>query len=183
MIKYFFCTTVSATLLLFSCGSPTTTETESEQTGQRIERDQIPETQQLQETIMEENMEPTVEAADNTANPVQPADNTRQNNPQNNKEINKITVSFISIGEGIDLDAAESYKSYIDNWKSASGKTLSYETIYWGREGETDYCLDMSSISDNESKKLLLETQERFKDNTLVQIETNQACKESRIRK
>lgn len=172
MIKYIFCAFLPAVITVQSCGSQSN-NTESK-SPVKVEQGEIPETPKIEEDTSTKNSD----VQDQTA----PANEPRQA-AQSKKEIEKITVSFISIGEGIDYEAMKNYKDFLENWKSSSGKELSYETIGWGREGETDFCVDMTNISDNESKRFLSETRDRVKDNSLVQIETNQQCKESRIRK
>jgi hypothetical protein len=182
MIKYIFCAFLPAAIALTSCGSPTNTE--NEQSPVTEERGEIPETSQWEEPVADESAHDNERISEGSSTDQTEIKNeTRQRPPQNKKEIEKITVSFISIGEGIDYERMTGYQEVLENWKSAAGKTLSYESIGWGREGETDFCIDMTNISDTESKKFLSETRERFKDNSLVQIETNQECKESRIRK
>jgi hypothetical protein len=181
MIKFFFCAILPATITLQSCGSQNNS-TETNQPPVIVNQDEIPETAQIEGSATDTAIYNESPVSGNEGSEVI-QNEPRQSNPQTKKEIEKITVSFISIGEGIDFEAMTNYKDFIDNWKSSVGKSVSYETIGWGREGETDFCIDMTNISDSESKKFLAETREKIKNNSLVQIETNQQCKESRIRK
>lgn len=180
MLKYFICAFLPASIAIHSCESSRNTNTD--QPPISVQQQDIPETPQIQEGMGDTTGNNGVNG--NTSNSGEEIQNgTRQGQQQSTKELNKITVSFISIGEGIDIEASENYKSFLDNWKSSIGKSITYETIYWGREGETDFCIDMTNISDSESRRLLSETRERVKNNSLVQIETNQECKVSRIPK
>ena len=185
MITSRICVFLIAGMIFASCGSPQTAE--HEDTTNNTTQEKIAETPELEGTTLDTSYSTVTESADNvsdekTAATTPPVDEKRISQ-STSKEIEKINVSFFSIGEGIDFDALKEYKSFIDSYKTASGKSLTYETINWGREGETDFCFDMTNISDNESKKFLNETREKLKDNKLVNIELNQKCKEQRIRK
>ena len=182
MIKYLLCAFLPAIVAIQSC-SPQNNNQETEQSTVTVQQDEITETPQLQETTADTSVTTGSETTPVVTSGADNVSDEKQSNTQTKKEIENIVVSFISIGEGIDFEVAESYKQFIDTWKSASGKSVTYETVNWGREGETDYCIDMTNISDNESKKFLSETQQRLKNNNLVKIDTNQKCREARIRK
>lgn len=181
MLKTIFSAVLPAAITFFSC-NPNQNASNTDQESITEQSAELPEDTPTGTSTTDTTMQIDTSAT--------PPDNVRvdETNPnpsrqtQNKKEIEGITVSFISIGEGIDGEAFKAYKAYLDNW-SASGKKPTYETIGWGREGETDLCIDMRNVSDADAKKLLAETKQRLKDNTLVQVETNQPCKESRIRK
>lgn len=57
-----------------------------------------------------------------------------------NKKFCTLKVSFGSRGAGIDQKTAEKVKTYLDS----NADKLSYARADWGREGEYDYCLDIT---------------------------------------
>ncbi len=57
-----------------------------------------------------------------------------------NKKFCTLKISFGSRGAGIDEKTAERMKAYLD----ANTDKLSYTRADWGREGEYDYCLDIT---------------------------------------
>ncbi|MCL4816388.1 MAG: hypothetical protein HND27_06745 [Bacteroidetes bacterium] len=72
-------------------------------------------------------------------------------------------ISFYSIGEGINTEALEKFESFLTDFLMKNKlNNIGEEKIYWGREGEIDYCIsftnvNQSIISDfiNQTKKLL----------------------------
>jgi hypothetical protein len=63
-----------------------------------------------------------------------------------------MNVSFRSIGAGIDR---KSYKSFL-LFK------LTYEQIFWGREGEMDYCFHYQGLNEKQIVKFEKEIKELF---------------------
>jgi hypothetical protein len=61
----------------------------------------------------------------------------------------RLIVSFISKGAGTDSEKRTAFLAYVDGHQSKPA----YKTVRWGREGETDYCFNLSEIS---AKKDLL---------------------------
>ena len=61
----------------------------------------------------------------------------------------RLIVSFISKGAGTDSQKRTAFLAYVD------GHALkpTYKTVTWGREGETDYCFNLSELK---SKKDLV---------------------------
>jgi len=55
----------------------------------------------------------------------------------------RLIVSFISKGAGTDSDKRTAFLAYVD------GHALkpAYKTVTWGREGETDYCFNLSELT------------------------------------
>ncbi len=62
----------------------------------------------------------------------------------------RLIVSYISKGAGTDGTKRTAFLSYVD------GHALkpAYKTVTWGREGETDYCFNLSELS---SKKDIID--------------------------
>ncbi len=55
----------------------------------------------------------------------------------------RLIVSFISKGAGTDSQKRTAFLAYVD------GHALkpAYKTVTWGREGETDYCFNLSELT------------------------------------
>ena len=64
----------------------------------------------------------------------------------------RLVISFQSPANGIDKDADAKLTNYIANY----GKVLAIEKVYWGMEGERDYCFKLSELSKNEQGKFIL---------------------------
>jgi hypothetical protein len=58
----------------------------------------------------------------------------------------RFSVSFISIGSGIDKQSKHKYDQYITEYEQKNKLQLSYETTNWGREGEVDYCIQLGKL-------------------------------------
>lgn len=55
----------------------------------------------------------------------------------------RLIVSFISKGAGTDSEKRTAFLAYVDGHKLKPA----YKTVRWGREGETDYCFDLSELT------------------------------------
>ncbi len=86
-----------------------------------------------------------VKTTENTANTV----NTSSDKPVTYRLI----VSFISKGAGTDSDKRTAFLAYVD------GHALkpAYKTVTWGREGETDYCFNLSELTSKKDMVTFIE--------------------------
>lgn len=87
--------------------------------------------------------------------------------------IYRLTVSFISKGEGIDYKTKESF----ENWLKDQPKRPSYEVTHWGREGETNYCLKLNELSTREQEIFVRDVRTQLTDKPLVFVSEYAACK------
>ncbi len=55
----------------------------------------------------------------------------------------RLLVSFTSKGAGTDSEKRTAFLAYVDG----HAKKPAYKTVNWGREGETDYCFNLSELS------------------------------------
>ena len=53
------------------------------------------------------------------------------------------------------------------------------ETVKWGREGETDYCVKLSQLNSDEQAKFISSIKEIIKTSKLVRYSENTTCKKS----
>lgn len=57
-------------------------------------------------------------------------------------------VSFYSIGEGINTEALEKFESFLVDFLNRNNlDNIGEEKIFWGREGEVDYCISFTSVN------------------------------------
>ncbi len=87
-----------------------------------------------------------------------------------------LVVSFISIGQGVDQEAIEQFNRFITGFETENKVTLNIEKIPWGREGEVDYCIDLSQIDEKIAQKFLTKTNELLSNNNLIKVEKNAPC-------
>lgn len=90
----------------------------------------------------------------------------------------RFSVSFISIGAGTDGSAKEKFDQFITEYKQENKVELKYETINWGREGEVDYCFDLTSLDKKKQELFIAETKEILKTSTLVRYKENEPCQQ-----
>lgn len=96
----------------------------------------------------------------------------------NNESITKqnqyrFIVSFYSKGNGTDSKLIDKYTKFIKEFESKKGITLSNEIIYWGKEGETDFCFKLEKINQNDQNEFINESKTLLKESDLVFISEN----------
>jgi hypothetical protein len=85
----------------------------------------------------------------------------------------RVTISFISKGEGIDIKSQET----LENWLKNQPKTPKYEKTHWGREGETNYCLKLDELSTREQEIFVRDLRTLLTDKPLILISEYAECK------
>jgi len=94
--------------------------------------------------------------------------------------INQFTVSFISIGAGTDVSAKTAYDTYIENFAKQNKVKLIYDKVNWGREGEMDYCFDLSPLKADVKALFIEETKRLLASSKLVRYAENTSCRSPR---
>ncbi|MEI6879916.1 MAG: hypothetical protein WCK82_01055 [Bacteroidota bacterium] len=92
----------------------------------------------------------------------------------------RFSVSFISIGSGIDKQSKHKYDQYITEYEQKNKLQLSYETTNWGREGEVDYCFKLTELDKKKQKLFIIETKEILKTSSLVRYKENITCRQNK---
>ena len=102
------------------------------------------------------------------------------------KEVNKqssnttmtkhLTVSFYSPGNGINEKAKAVYDAFLKEKYSE----LKFETIYWGREGEVDYCFQNIAMFEKERVIFVKETKKLLAKFGKINITENEPCRAGR---
>src|ERR1043166_7823081 len=62
----------------------------------------------------------------------------------------RLIISFTSVASGVDRKAVEEIGEFIASYEKEKGVQLAKEVASWGREGECDYCLKLSELSEEE---------------------------------
>lgn len=81
----------------------------------------------------------------------------------------RLVVSFISKGAGPDRTSSAALLAYIESHP----KKPSYKTESWGREGETDYCLNLTELSKAEQVDFIANVNKMMSGNALVFVKEN----------
>lgn len=93
--------------------------------------------------------------------------------PVDSSRIYRVTVSFISKGEGVDYKTLEDF----ENWLKNQPKTPAYVKTHWGREGETNFCLKLNELSTREQEIFVRDLRTKLTDKDLVLIAEYAECK------
>jgi hypothetical protein len=91
-----------------------------------------------------------------------------------------LLVSFYSIGGGIDVKNAQSFDNFISAYKTERGKSIVYDRVPWGREGELDYCVSFADLNAEETKQFIDVSKEKIQDCKMVHFKINGECKRKR---
>ena len=85
-------------------------------------------------------------------------------------------VNFISIGAGIDYKAEDRFLYYLKGFQNENHVTIGSKMEHWGKEGETEYVLDLKKLSPKQQKDLEKTVTEMFKDNKRVKLGKSSSC-------
>lgn len=106
-----------------------------------------------------------------TSEPAPPAANLSAT--QENPKIYRLIVSFKSKGAGTPSEQRSAFLNYVDNHPQKPA----YQTVLWGREGESDYCFDLNELSSKKDLVVFLEEVKKITSGTdLVDISENAEC-------
>jgi hypothetical protein len=102
-----------------------------------------------------------------------------QNKEQSLDIVYRFNISFISIGSGTDGKARQAFLDFIKDFETKRKIKIEMETVKWGREGETDYCLKLTELNQEEQAQFISDIKELLKTSKLVRFSENTACKKS----
>jgi hypothetical protein len=83
-----------------------------------------------------------------------------------------LVISFFSPGNGIDHTTKDAYDKFLEGYKNK----VEVEQYHWGREGETDYCLKLSSLSAAERTDFIAKSKAILEKSNRVHIDENASC-------
>ncbi len=82
----------------------------------------------------------------------------------------RVSISFYSIGSGINHQALEKWKTFVSDFEKAQNVKISVEEYHWGREGEVDFCLPMINIIKDKQQTFVRQLKEAFANEKMVTI-------------
>lgn len=92
------------------------------------------------------------------------------------EESSRFIVSFYSPGNGIDRNAKNKFDAFLKKFEP----TLAYTTTKWGREGEVDYCFDLTELSAEQQEAFIASAKELLSTSKKVRFSENETCRDSR---
>ncbi len=90
----------------------------------------------------------------------------------------RFNVSFISIGAGTDVNAKIQFEQYFADYEQKNKVKLGYEITPWGKEGEVDYCFQLSALNKKKQDQFIAKTKELLIKSTLVRYSENKPCRQ-----
>jgi hypothetical protein len=85
----------------------------------------------------------------------------------------RLIISFISKGAGTDSEKRTAILAYV----RSHPKKPAYKTVIWGREGEADYCFNLSEFSSQKELVAFIEDIKKIIANSdMVTIAENAEC-------
>lgn len=94
-------------------------------------------------------------------------------NTEKNAMSYRLTVSFISKGEGVDEKAHEDFRDLLEGH---TPRLKDFEQVRWGREGEIDYCLRLSELSKEQQAEFVKKVRAIPSKSALILINENASC-------
>lgn len=91
--------------------------------------------------------------------------------------IYSLRISFISIGSGTDIKTKQEYEQFLKQFEESNNVTILVDKASWGKEGEIDFCIKLTGLSDDLRKQFIQETKDKLKNSKLVRIYENTTCK------
>ena len=87
-----------------------------------------------------------------------------------------LSVSFFSIGEGTDGKMMQQYKDFIEKYGKEKNTILEYEMNPWGREGEADFCFQLTELNQKQREDFIIQTKKMLSESKLVHVIENGQC-------
>ena len=98
-----------------------------------------------------------------TSQPEHARNSDEKNLPQNDAEKVRLVVSFVSRGEGIDLQTKTTFEQWL-----ATKKNVTWNVQPWGREGELNYCFPLNNMKASEQDAFVKEVQQQLAGRSMV---------------
>ena len=92
----------------------------------------------------------------------------------NNNLEQSFTVSFFSYGNGVDRKSMKQFINHLDKNYSA----INYYTIKWGKEGETDICINITEPKSNQINQLEKDIKDLLSNKKNIRVIKNKPCRD-----
>jgi hypothetical protein len=110
-----------------------------------------------------------------------PADNTTngkvKGTPDPIAATYRMTVSFTSMGGGIDFKAKSTFDKFVSTYEATNKVKLAHETVGWGREGEVDYCYKLAELKDPKKSDFVNQCKAQVKGKAQIELKENSTCR------
>ena len=87
-----------------------------------------------------------------------------------------LVIMFYSIGEGIENEYVRALEDSISSFSAQIKKNIDYQKTSWGREGETDFCMQLFELTDVEKAQFISQMKMQLKKAKWVNIFENYPC-------
>ena len=88
----------------------------------------------------------------------------------------RVIVSFFSRGDGTGSETISKLESYIASYEKKVKKTIAYEKVSWGKEGEYDLCFYLTELSKSKQADFVKGLANVTKGSTNTNIIENSVC-------
>ncbi|HZS09613.1 MAG TPA: hypothetical protein VFD58_32600 [Blastocatellia bacterium] len=92
----------------------------------------------------------------------------------------RLVVSFVSFASGIDHKAKDEIDRYIARYEKKQRIRLAKEKVYWGMEGEIDYCFRLSELAPARQKTFIAGVRSLAAKSKQVSVNENVPCHNKR---
>ncbi len=89
----------------------------------------------------------------------------------------RFIASFYSVAAGPEADQIQKFETFLADYSQKIGRHIEVKEVNWGREGEVDYCLQLSEIASFDQEKFIAEAKSALRNATRVNFSENAPCK------
>ncbi|HNQ61585.1 MAG TPA: hypothetical protein PKJ62_04270 [Bacteroidia bacterium] len=94
----------------------------------------------------------------------------------------RLVLTFFSPASGVDIKSVNRFEEFIGEYAGEIGINIDYEKTHWGREGETDFCLELSELDAKQQADFVSKTKILMEKAEHLNIYENSPCKHRRKR-
>ncbi len=120
------------------------------------------------DSISEKNNKSIVKTSDKKT--VEPSESASKN-------IGDVLISFISVGAGINSIALKQLEDFLNEFEKKNSIKIKFSKITYGREGETDYCFDLSALKSDIRNMFISKSKELLNKSEHVNYLENKSCR------
>lgn len=105
-----------------------------------------------------------------------------QSQPDSFPAQSRLVLTFFSIASGVDFKSLTRFEEFIGEYAAEIGINIDYEKTHWGREGETDFCLELGELDPKQQADFVSRTRKLMETAEHLSIYENAPCKHRRKR-